>query len=294
MKFLLSLFLLLSLTAFPSTVSAVTIFESGGTTDFTGTDATGAIVRNSSGGAPTTVHLLAGADLGPTDVEDSSRLNALDGSTVDDFDVLGFARLEISGGSHGGVDYLDSSTGLISGATFTGCFPCLRLFSQAVAVVTGGSFSSPNQIVASTAGFATLEIRDGAFTGIVRAADDSRIAISGGSIERVQSLDQATLILYGDGFLATEGATTVLSGFGEITDSFNGTITGQLSDGSALSVDALNGVVGSKIVLASGATSVPALSLLARFGLVLGVSVAAVLLGPIRARRGKGAAPADF
>jgi len=273
MKFLLTC-LLLAIVGLPTDGLAVTIFEDGSETDFAGTDPTGAIVRDSPIGDPTTVNLRAGADLGPTDVQDASFLNVFDGTSVDDFDVSGSAWLDISGGSHGVVDYLDDSNGSISGGAFTSCFPCLRLFATADATVTGGTFSSPGQVVASTSGFATLEIRSGDFTGIVRASDDSRIEIFGGGIERVQSLDQATVVLYGDGFIANEGSTIVLTGFGEIGDSFNGTITGELSDGSPLAIDALNGVVGSKIVLAPGAAPVPGLSASARLGLVLGLLAA--------------------
>ena len=273
MMFLLTC-LLLAIVGLPTDGLAVTIFEAGSETDFAGTDPTGAIVRDSPTGDPTTVNLRAGADLGPTDVQDASFLNVFDGTSVDDFDASGSAWLGISGGSHGIVDYLDDSNGSISGGAFTSCFPCLRLFANADATVTGGTFSSPGQVVASTSGFATLEIRSGDFTGIVRANDDSRIEIFGGGIERVQSLDQATVVLYGDGFIANEGPTTVLTGFGEIGDSFNGTITGELSDGSPLAIDALNGVVGSKIVLAQGATPVPGLSASARLGLVLGLLAA--------------------
>ncbi len=275
MKFLLSC-LFVAIVGFSTDGLAVTIFEDGGTTDFAGIDPTGAIVRDSPGGDPTTVNLRAGADLGPTDIQDTSFLNVFDGASVDDFDASGSASLEIAGGSHGIVDYLDASSGAISGGTFVGCFPCLRLFATANATVTGGSFSSPGQVVALASGFATLEIRGGDFTGIVRASDDSRIEIFGGGIERVQSLDQATVILYGDGFLASEGATIVLDGFGEISDSFNGTITGELSDGSALAIDALNGVVGSKIVLAPGTPPVPGLSDVARLGLVLALLAAGI------------------
>lgn len=276
MKFLLTC-LFLAIIGLSTDGLAVTIFEDGGTTDFTGTDPTGAIVRDSPTGDPTTVNLRAGADLGPTDVQDASFLNVFDGTSVDDFDASGSASLEISGGSHGIVDYLDDSNGSISGGTFVGCFPCLRLFATANATVTGGTFSSPGQIVALASGFAILEIRGGDFTGIVRASDDSRIEIFGGGIERVQSLDQATVILYGDGFLASEGATIVLDGFGEISDSFNGSITGELSDGSALAIDALNGVVGSKIVLAPGTPPVPSLSAVARLSLVLALLAAGTL-----------------
>lgn len=282
-KNLFSLLLLLLIVPHPA--RAFVTFDSGGTIDFSGVDPTGSAVRDGPGGQPTTVNFLAGTDLGPTDVEGSSRLNVLAGSMVDDFDVLGSGRLEISGGSHGGVDFLEASSGSITGGSFAGCFPCLRLFGQASAIVTGGSFSSPSQIVASTDDFATLEIRSGDFTGFVRANDDSLIEIRGGAIERVQSLDQATVILFGDGFVAVEGSTTVVDGFGEISDGFNGTITGQLSDGSPLSVTALNGVVGSRIVLASGALPVPALSPFADGGLLLGLLVASSWATLLRERR---------
>ncbi|MBW2542033.1 MAG: hypothetical protein JRF15_08080 [Deltaproteobacteria bacterium] len=281
MKFLLSC-LFVAIVGLSSDGLAVTIFEDGGTSDFAGADPTGAIVRDGPSGDPTTVNLLAGADLGPTDIQDASFLNVFDGTTVDDFDASGSASLEISGGSHGTVDYLDGSSGLISGGSFVSCFPCLRLFANANATVTGGTFSSPNQVVALASGFSTLQIHGGSFTGIVRATDDSRIEIFGGGIERAQSLDQATVVLYGDGFLASEGATIVLDGFGEITDSFNGTITGELSDGSPLAIDALNGVVGSKIVLAPGAPSVPGLSDAARLSLALALLAAGVLFTSAR------------
>jgi hypothetical protein len=263
--------LLLSPAAF-----AATVFDNGDINDYSGSDPTGAFVRDSAGGAPTTLNLLSGGDLGPVDVEDSSRLNVFAGSSVFSIDAFDSSWVTVSGGSHGGVDLRNDVTGKFSGGVFSSCGgPCLRVFDQAEGEVIDGSFSNPGQIVASASAFGVLWIRGGSFDGIVRASDDSAVEISGGTIQDVQSLNQAVLTIRGDGFLAQEGGSTLVNGFGEIADGFDGTITGTLADGSGLAIDALNGVVGSKIVLApASAVSVPGLaSLAARAALAAGLLI---------------------
>jgi len=246
-------FLLLTLFTvfgFPSLTTAAIVFDDGLVNDFSGVDPTGAFIRDSLGGDPTTVNLLAGADLGPTDVEDTSLLRVRAGATLFDVDAFNASRVEILGGSLGTVDLDNDSRGSVSGGSFLGCLPCLRLFAQAEATVTGGEFSNPGQIVVSTNDFSALELHAGIFDGIVRANDDSSLEIFGGNFVRIISVNQAILTVYGEGFVAEQGSTTVLSGFGEVPEGFNGTISGTLADGSAFSVTALNGVSGSKIVLA--------------------------------------------
>ena len=277
--------LALLLTMLSTEVIAATIFDDGGINDYGGSDPTGAFVRDSAGGAPTTLNLLSGADLGPVDVEDASRLNAFSGSQVASLDALDSSRVTIAGGSHGGVDVHNDATGQISGGTFSVCSgPCLRVFNQAEVEVIDGSFSNPGQVVASANAFGVLWIRGGSFDGIVRANDDSAIEISGGTIQDVQSLNQAVLTIRGDGFLAQEGGSTLVNGFGEITEGFNGTITGTLADGTPLVADGLNGVVGSKIVLApASAVSVPGLASLAARGLL---AAGLLVLGGLASWRG--------
>jgi hypothetical protein len=275
MRFLF-LLTLLAVFGFPALAGAAIVFDDGQVHDFSGTDSTGAFIRDSAEGSPTTVNLLSGADLGPTDVEDASLLRVYAGATLSDVDAFGTSRVVILGGDHGTVDLNNDSQGSVSGGSFLGCLPCLRLFAQATATVMGGTFSSPSQIVVVTNGFAALELRAGSFDGIVRANDDSSLEIFGGDFVRIISVDQAVLTVYGEGFSALEGSTTVLSGFGEIPEGFNGTISGTLADGSPFSVTALNGVSGSRIVLAAAPpVAVPGLASPIARSLLLLVCVAA-------------------
>jgi hypothetical protein len=218
-------------------------------------------------------------------------LNASQGSSVFSLDAFDTSRITISGGgSHGGVDLRNDATGQISGGVFSSCSgPCLRVFDQAEGEVIDGSFSNPGQIVALASAFGTLWIRGGSFDGIVRASDDSAVEIFGGTIQDVQSLNQAVLTIRGDGFLAQEGGSTPVNAFGEITEGFDGTMTGTLANGTVLAADALNGVVGSKIVLTpASAVSVPGLaSLAARAALAAGLLVVGGLASGRRAGRGR-------
>jgi hypothetical protein len=226
------------------------VFDNGMVNDFSGVDSSSTFVRDGAGGDPTTLNVLAGAQLGFTDVEDASILNVLPGSSVANIDALDASQLDISGGDHGGVDLQNDSVGHVSGGTFSACSgPCLRLFDEARGTVTGGSFSNtPISVLA--VGFGGLEILGGSFTGDVRSSDDATLDVFGGSLESVVATDQSTLTLFGSGFVAEEGGSVVLVGFGTIDDAFNGSITGTLSDGTPLSIDAFNGISGSRIVLA--------------------------------------------
>jgi len=280
MKFQL-LLTLIYVICLPSLASAAIIFDNGQVNDFSGTDPTGAFVRDSVLGVSTTVNLLAGADLGPTDVEDTSLLRVYDGATLFDVDAFGASHVIVLGGSLGSVDLDNDSRGAISGGSFSGCSPCLRLFAQAEANIAGGTFSNPAQIVVVTNDSAALEIHAGSFDGIVRANGASSLEIFGGDYVRIISVDQAILTVYGEGFVASEGSTTVLSGYGEVPEGFNGTISGTLADGSPFAVTALNGVSGSKIVLTAGSpAAVPGLASPYAQGLLLltlGASAAAAL-----------------
>ncbi len=264
--------------------AAVTIFENGAVNDFSGSDPTGAIVRDSVGSLPTTLNLLPGASLGPTSIEDSSVLNMGPSASVTQIDALGSARVDLSGGTLQALDYQGGSGGSIAGGAFSGCSGrCLGLFGTAEVDVSGGSLSNGLQTVVSVNDDAALSITGGAFEGIVRAEDDALIEIFGGSIERIVATEQSTIVLYGDDFVASEGGSPVLVGFGDIDEGFNGTITGSLADASNLDITALNGVVGSRILLRQAPLAVPVLSGLS-LGLLAGL-LGAVADGGLRRQR---------
>jgi len=139
--------------------------------------------------------------------------------------------------------------------------PALRLFDDAQATVSGGTFSASTVIVAFAGGQSALRIEGASFGGgQLRAEGDATLDVTGGTaFARIVCIDQALVTLYGDDFEASEGGGTVLAGYGELVDAFNGTLTGTLADGSPLAIDAQNWVAGSQIVLAPSPAVVPAL-----------------------------------
>jgi hypothetical protein len=65
----------------PTAAYSASIFDNGQINNFSDTGTTGARVRDSSGGDPTTLNVLSGALLGLTQVEDNSFMNVFPGAT---------------------------------------------------------------------------------------------------------------------------------------------------------------------------------------------------------------------
>ena len=240
----------LAFTAVPAQGSL--LFDNGQVNDFSGTEPTGADVQDSATGDPTTLNVLSGATLGSTHVFDHSILTVRSGATfVNTISGQDLSTVSILGGDIVEVDLLNQSVGTISDGVFTCGGRCVGLFDSADVSISGGSFGNPTGISILAQEESTATLSDGTFQGDVRAADDSAIEILGGSLSGITATERAIITLFGSDFIASEGGSPVLTGFGEIMDQFNGTITGTLSDGTPLNISALNGVGGSKIVLAA-------------------------------------------
>lgn len=228
----------------------VLLFDNGQVNEFSGIDTSGADVRDSATGDPTTLNVLSGGTLGGTDVFDSSVLTVQPGATfVNAISGQDSSSVNVLGGDIIQVDLLNQSRGTISDGTFACGGRCVGLFDSSDVSISGGIFGNPTgiAILAQQASRATLN--GGTFQGDVRAANDTAIDILGGSLSSVTATEGATVTIFGSDFIASEGGNPVLTGYGEIIDQFNGTITGILADGSPLNISALNGVAGSKIVL---------------------------------------------
>ncbi len=161
------------------------------------------------------------------------------------------------------MDLLNQASGTISGGAFACGGRCVGLFNTADVSISGGTFGNPTGISILAQDESTATLSSGTFQGDVRAANDSAIDILGGSLSEVTATESAIITLFGSDFIALEGGNPVLTGYGEIIDPFNGTITGTLADGTPLAISALNGAVASKIVLAQAPGPPPGYSAVA-------------------------------
>jgi hypothetical protein len=256
--------LLLILFARPEVTQAL-VFDDGAVNDYFGQSLVGNnFVRDDLLGNPTTLNMRAGSELGAsTTIEGGSALGVFPGSTLFRVEAEGASTVEVLGGTiTGGLDLRNATVGAIaSGDVSNASGPALRLFDDARATVSGGTFSASTVIVAFAGGQSALRIEGASFGGgQLRAEGDATLDVTGGTaFARIVCIDQALVTLYGDDFEASEGGGTVLAGYGELVDAFNGTLTGTLADGSPLAIDAQNGIAGSRIVLAPSPAVVPAL-----------------------------------
>ena len=260
----LLLSLLLILLARPDVAHAL-VFDNGAVNDYFGQSLIGNnFVRDDLLGNPTTLNMRAGSELGAsTTIEGSSALGVFPASTLFRVEAEGTSTVEVLGGSiTAGLDLRNTTVGTVSSGDVSNTSgPALRLFDGAQATVSGGTFSASTVIVALAGGQSTLRVEGATFGGgQLRAEGDATVDIAGGSaFAQIVCIDQAVVTLYGEDFEASEGGGTVLAGYGEIVDAFNGTLTGTLADGSPLTIDAQNGIAGSRIVLAPSPAVVPAL-----------------------------------
>ncbi len=249
----------LALAALPA--QGTLLFDNGQVNNYSGTDTSGADVKDSTAGDPTTLNVLSGATLGVTQVFDSSVLNVQAGATfVNTISGQDTSSVNVFGGDIFQVDLLNQSVGDISGGAFSCGGRCVGLFDTAEVSISGGVFGNSGGISILAQEESTAMITGGTFQGDVRAANDSSVDILGGNLSEVTATENAVITFFGDDFIALEGGIPVLTGFGEIIDSFNGTITGTLADDTPLDITALNGVVSSKIVLAPASTPPPGYS----------------------------------
>ena len=187
-----------------------------------------------------------------TEVFGSSGLSVKAGATfINKISGSDNATVEILGGDVILVDLLGQSRGTISGGTFACNGRCVGLFGSAQASILDGEFGNNGGISILAQENSSATLRGGTFLGAIRAANDSAIEIRGGNLSEVTATEQSLLTLYGTNFIAEDtGGNLVLTGYGDLPSGFHGQISGTLADGTTLDVSGLNGVTGSRIVLA--------------------------------------------
>lgn len=165
------------------------------------------VIRDSMGGAPTTVNMRSGADatLGALEVADSSVLNVFDGAVVDSPDYFFTSSGAICGGSIGQLLMNGAPVVEVNGGTFiSGPAAPLRLVSGTL-TVQGGSFENTGSgtVVALELTSGVAEIRGATLVhGIVRLGETVQATISGGSYgsNAIQNLFGGTLTIIGTSF----------------------------------------------------------------------------------------------
>jgi hypothetical protein len=192
------------------------------------------VIRDSMGGAPTTVNMRSGADatLGALEVEDNSVLNVFTGAVVDSPDYFFTSSGAICGGSIEQLLMNGAPVVEVNGGTFvSGPAAPLRLVSGTL-TVQGGSFENTGAgtVVALDLSSGVAEIRGATLVnGIVRLGGTMQATISGGSYgsNAIQNLLGGTLTIVGTSFNLA---------FGPVAPggTYNGPLTGTLADGSAI------------------------------------------------------------
>jgi hypothetical protein len=233
--------------------SGADTFDDGGTHDVDYALFGISFVRQSLGGTPTTVNMIAGSDAGEIEVEDSSVLNVFPGADV------------------GQPDYLFTSSGVICGGTIRQLDLAISPSSPSVEV-NGGSFANgPSQPVRMAGG--TLVIQGGSFENTAALATKVALSLGGGVAEfrggtvvdgavSIGPTMSATISggdLGSDGITSVSGGTLTLIGtsfnlpFGPVADGviFNGSLIGTLADGSPIATNLLKSA-GSDVFLVEG------------------------------------------
>lgn len=187
---------------------AAVIFNNGGVNTLNSNVGMNVVVRDSSGGDPTTLNVVAGASLGAggdLDVEDSSIVVMTDGTVNDVLDTRDSAMATVTGGVIGRGQATDSSTILIDGGQVN--FDLSTFGGGHVALMSG------------TVG-GSLSVGGSGATG----------SWSGGTVAgSIFGIFEGVLTVFGSGF-EIDGLPV---GFGPITVD-TGTLTGTLADGTAI------------------------------------------------------------
>jgi len=260
------------------------------------------VVRDSTGGAATTVNLVAGADVTTVNVEDSSILEMFAGSQIGELNYLETSSGTICGGEIGHVDLAGLPDVAIEGGTFSNIGAVVRVFGAESVVIQGGSFDTTGQAnsITVSAG-APLEFRGGTLV-------QGRILVSGTGADLVVSGGN----LGANGIHASGGAVVTIIGIAfdlcpvlpcqlkSASDGvFSETLIGTLADGSAINTPLTGVNLGTEIFLEAGVqgplasscgavvTPVPTLPVAGRVLLVLALFLVG---GALEARRQKGRA----
>jgi hypothetical protein len=233
--------------------SAADVFDDGQTHDVDFALSGITFVRDSTGGMPTTVNLIAGSDAGEIEVEGSSVLNVFAGADV---------RLP---------DFLFDSSGAICGGTIQQLDLAISPASPSVEV-SGGSFANgPSEPVRMAGG--TLIIQGGTFENTAGLATKVALSLGGGVVELrggtvvdgAVSIGPTVSATISGGDLGSDGITSVSGGtltiigtsfnlpFGPLGDGvlFNGPLSGTLADGSPIATNLLKSA-GSDVFLVEG------------------------------------------
>jgi hypothetical protein len=214
----------------------------------------GARVYDSSTGDTTTINALSGAVINGIEANDSSVVKIFDGSQItSDLNANDTSMVSVLGGSLINVDALNGCELTISGGIFSGSGGrAVGAFDDAVVNITGGEFLGATTFTLLSNENSTINVSGGSIDGEIRSNNDSMINIWGGTgISDVTAVEHSIMKIYGLDFsIESLGAVSLNSPFVISDETYNGELlTGTLADGSAISADILNGVVGSKIVL---------------------------------------------
>lgn len=235
-------------------------------------------VFDSTTGDTTTLNALSGAVINGIEANDSSIVNIFDGSQITSaLNANDQSLVSVFGGALANADALNNAELNISGGTFTGGGGrAIGSFDDAIVNITGGDFNGSTTFTLLSSERSTINLYDGSIDGEVRSNNDSMINIWGGSgISDVTAVEQSILKIYGSAFsIETIGAINLDTPFVISDETYNGLLlTGTLANGTAISADIFNGVVGSQIILMQ-AVPLPAAVWLFGSGLLGLVSIA--------------------
>lgn len=205
-------------------------------------------------GDTTTLNALSGAVINGIQAFDTSIVNTYNGSQITaDLNANDQSVVSIFGGALINADALNNALLNISGGNFTGGGGrAIGSFDDATVNITGGGFLGTTTFTLLSNDRSTINLYDGGIDGEIRSNHDSNINIWGGTgITGVTAVEQSIVKLYGLDFsIPTIGSISLSTPFIISDDSFNGQLlTGTLSNGTPISADIFNGIVGSKIIL---------------------------------------------
>lgn len=214
----------------------------------------GARVFDSSTGDTTTLNALSGADINGLEANDSSIVNIYNGSQITfDLNANDTSAVSVFGGSLINADALNGSLLAISGGTFSGGGGrAVGAFDNAVVNITGGQFVGATTFTLLANENSTINVSGGSIDGEVRSNNDSMINIWGGTgISDVTAVEHSIMKIYGLDFsIDSIGAISLDNPFVISDSTYNGDLlAGTLADGSPISADIFNGIVGSQIIL---------------------------------------------
>ncbi len=192
--------------------------------------------RDSTGGAPTTVSLVAGADVFIVEVEDSSVFRVFPGAQILEINYHDSSSGLICGGELRNVDMRAGSSAdvEINGGTFTNVGAVVRVFGASSVVIQGGSFETTGQTNAITVSTgAPLEFRGGTIV-------DGNLAVVGTAVISGGNFGSNEIVATGGGVVTVVGTSFNLCPVlpcqlkGNTVGVFDEILIGTLADGSPI------------------------------------------------------------